>query len=192
MPTQFERVVAFVERHHDFCSAYHNHKEAMAYAGFTLYAGVAGAAILSTGWPPKWGVHTSCLAFLAATGLWVLVLSFLKFQLLRRRWAAVRRAGCERLLARWLIQLPTNEELTTLPAPVERDLAMWISIVDYVVPLRAAVRSIKTDQTVYPISLVREWLSREAAGTEAIVHERILVIAAWVLYLVLVLRIFVA
>ena len=191
-PTRLDRLVTFVERQHDYYASYHNHKEGMAYAGFTVYAGIVGAAIFSSGWPPHWGVNSRVWAVVAASALWLLSFSFLRFQLRRRRWAAIRRAGCERLLARWLVEPPQEDALAALPAPVERPIASWISLLDYFVPQRAAVQAIETDQTIYPTVLAREWVAREVTGSQAIIHERLLIIAGWILYVALVARAIVA
>jgi hypothetical protein len=91
-------------------AAYHQHEEA-AYAGLTLFGGIAGAAAISSAWTPKWGEHSTVLAIAASVGLWWVVLAFLRFRLSRRRWAALRVAGCERLLASWLQAPPLVKEL---------------------------------------------------------------------------------
>jgi hypothetical protein len=64
-----DREFEFIQGQHDYYAAYHHHKESMAYAGFTVYAGAAGAALIASGWPPAWGDHKTLLASLAVTGL---------------------------------------------------------------------------------------------------------------------------
>src|SRR5437870_118734 len=95
-----DRAIAFVRDLHDRYATYHGHKESMAFTGLTLFTGAAGAALMAEEWPPAaWGNHGWAWAFLAATALWLSVLAYLRFQLRRRRWAALRVAGCERVLA---------------------------------------------------------------------------------------------
>lgn len=54
---------------------YHNHKESMAYAGFTLYALLVGSAALSSWWP----LSNAILGFLISTLTWLLALTYLGY-----------------------------------------------------------------------------------------------------------------
>ena len=182
------RAITFVESQHDYYAEYHHHKEAMAYAGFTVYAAAVGAALFAPGWPPQWGSQPKPSALLLVTLLWFVALRFVKFQLLRRRWAAIRRAGCERLLARWILHPPTHADLTLFAGKEERQIPPVVRIVDYVWPLRRAVQVVETDQEVYPDIMVRTWLRREDFGSQAIVHERLLVVTGWLLWVALIIR----
>jgi hypothetical protein len=62
---KYERSKAFVEGEINRISSYHQSKEAMAYAGITLFGGIAGSASVSNAWPPDWGKYTLLLAVLA-------------------------------------------------------------------------------------------------------------------------------
>ncbi len=68
-----ERTREFVQALLDRYASYHQHKEGAAYAGLTLFGGVAGAAALSDKWPPDWGRHTTMIAVIAVTLLWAAV-----------------------------------------------------------------------------------------------------------------------
>ena len=61
---------------------------------------------------------TPTLAPGAALAAFGLTLAYLRYQLHRRRWAAMRMAGCEHVLALWVQHLPTAEALCAgAPAP---------------------------------------------------------------------------
>jgi len=94
--------------------AYHNHKENMAYGGAALIITAFGSALLSEKWPPRWTnlpVLQFSLPVLALIIVWIFCLSYLRFQLINRRWVAIRLAAAEHVLASWASRRPTAEEL---------------------------------------------------------------------------------
>jgi len=173
------RVSAFVTVLFERYSAYHDHKETMAYAGFTLYLAVVGAGLFSDAWPPPSRAVWSPFAVLL---VWALALTFLKFQLLRRRWAALRQAGCERLLARWISRSPTKADLELWVAQQRNRVPFATRAADWLVGHRSAVTAVYPDQTVYPRALVEEWQAREREGTDAIRHERLILVTGWLCF----------
>ena len=189
--TNADRAMAFVKGLLDRYASYHNHKESMAYTGLTLFTGAGGAALVSDNWPPvAWGAHADTWALLAITALWFGVLAYLRFQLRRRRWAALRVAGCDRLLAKWVVSSPSDADL----APTDRipiGSICFVRCVDFFWPLKAAVLVMKDpskkNPAMYPSALVDAWVNQENNGTDALLHERLIVLAGWVLYLVVVL-----
>ncbi|SRR6266571_4531841 len=179
------RLIEFVRTLHDHYASYHDHKESMAYAGLTLFVGIVGAGLFTDKWPPEPRTPWSIVAVIV---LWAVVLTYLKFQLVRRRWAALRQAGCERLLARWTMREPTADDMKLWTTESRPPVGALVRITDWVVPRKAAVRAVKTDQSVYPRALVEEWKAREANGTEAIRHERLVIITGWVTFIALLWR----
>ncbi len=181
-----ERVRAWIQALLDRYAAYHQHKEGTAYAAITLFAGIAGTAAVGNAWPPAWGRYTTVLAISAATLLWGAVLTFLRFQLTRRRWAALRVAGCDRLLAVWLQKAPSDVGLAPatptsrppVPCPSLVANCLWGS--------KYAVHAVDTSESVYPSALVTAWVDQETRGTDALKHERLILVSGWVLYVVLV------
>lgn len=181
-----ERVQAWVQALLDRYAAYHQHKEGAAYAAITLFAGIAGAAAVSSAWPSDWGRYTTVLAILVATLLWTAVLTFLRFQLTRRRWAALRVAGCDRLLAAWLQKGPSDVGLAP-GAPISRPPVTCPSLVaNCLWGSKYAVHAVDTSESVYPSALVTAWVDQETRGTDALKHERLVLAAGWVLYAALV------
>lgn len=189
--THVDRAIAFVKGLLDRYVSYHSHKESMAFTGLTLFTGAGGAALVSDNWPPAaWGARADVWAWLAITALWFGVLAYLRFQLRRRRWAALRVAGCERLLAKWVVSLPSDADLL----PKDREPIgsnSLVKFVDFFWPLKAAVLVMKSfskdDPAMYPSALVDAWVSQEKRGTDALLHERLIVLAGWVLYLAVAL-----
>lgn len=126
------------------------------------------------------------------TGLWLGVLTYLNFQLRRRRWAALRVAGCERVLAEWIVSPPSDAKL----APGKRDpttrISWWGKFVAFFWPLKGPVLVVQAtkedDPAIYPSALVDAWVQQENRGTEALRHERLITLAGGILYVVAVLR----
>jgi len=181
-----ERASGFVEAMLGREAAYHQHKEAAAYAGITLFAGIAGTAVVSKAWPPEWGTYTTTLAIGAATFLWVVILIFLRFQLTRRRWAALRVAACDRLLAAWLQVQPSDEALVLLPSAPRPPVSFCDKAANCIWGSKAAVRAVDTKESVYPGALVKELIAQEERGTNALKHERLILLTGWVFYIVLI------
>jgi hypothetical protein len=178
-PSPASRAVELARTLHDHYAEYHDHKEAMAYAGFTLFLGIVGAALFTDKWPPKPATWWAVPAVVVA---WLAMLFFLKFQLIRRRWAALRQAGCERLLARWATNPPTPQDLRLWTTESRASVSRFVRVIDWIYPLKDAVRAVKTDQSIYPTAFVDAWKARELEGTEAIAHERLVVLAGWALF----------
>ena len=176
-------VQALMERY----AAYHNHKETMAYSGLTVFAGAVAAALV-TNWPPAWGRFTPMLAPLAVVFLFAVTLTYLRFQLRRRRWAALRVSGCERVLAAWVQHSPTDEELAAIPGSFRATLSLWERLTDWIVPREGSVGAFDSTQqeAVYPAALVEKWSN--AKKTDAIKHERLIIGTAWVFALALLVR----
>jgi hypothetical protein len=122
--------------------------------------------------------------------LWVGVLAYLRFQLHRRRWAALRVAGCERLLAEWIVSSPSEADL----APKDRDpveISRLVKCAAFFWPLQPAILVMKSaskdNPAMYPSALVDAWVKQEERGTDALLHERIIVLAGWILYVAVTL-----
>ena len=187
LPAAQQRATEFVRELLSRYSSYHDAKESMAFTGFTLFAGAMTASLVSDSWPPWWGYHSTRWALLALSITWLGFLLYLRFQLRRRRFAALRVAGCEHVLARWILSPPGIEELT----PKDRDLpplrlsrAEWLW--DWVCPLRRSTPVLKKlqagEQPIYPADLVAEWVAIEEKGTDALLHERLITLAGWMLF----------
>jgi hypothetical protein len=176
---------------------YHEHKENMAYGGFTVFAGAVVAALVTDAWPPNWGLYTPTLAPGAALALFVVTFVYLRFQLHRRRWAALRIAGCEHVLAEWIQRRPTSDDLNQqLPGVAAENRSakrvvgcLWC-LLGWVWPPVAEVLAIErtdnTGRTIYPQVLAAKW--RETGKTDAVRHEWIIFGTTWVLGVALLLR----
>jgi hypothetical protein len=170
--------------------AYQTHKETMGYAGFAVYVAAFGTALVTKDWPP-WG--SKHLVVLGVTVAWVFVLIFVKWQLLRRRWAAIRVAGVERLLARWVVHAPTSGDLATWKKEPHARPGASVRIIDHIWPLKRAVVPVDVSQETYPCALVEAWRAQAAdRGTAAISHERLVVVLGWLLWAAVLLRTVVA
>jgi hypothetical protein len=183
------RATAFVFHLRDQYRSYHDHKESMAYAGAALYVAAFGTALVSKDWPPFWGPASKQLAVVTVTVAWLAMLFYQKWQLRRRRWAALRVAATERLLASWISRSPTEEDLTPWAPQLPEKSCPSTTILDYLWPLREAVSAVDRTEAVYPSALVRSLIMQEARrSTEALNHERLVIIVGWALYIALIVR----
>lgn len=193
--TPEERVADFARTHFDVYSSYHAHKEAMAYGGLTIFAAVVGAVIINENWPPKvWGSYSRTIALFAITVLWAAVLAFLRFQLRNRRWAALRMAGCEHILAMWASSQLKPEHCEPAHRKSASHRPLSVRVIDFLLwPLKDGVRGIQSpkndsEPALYPAIVVTEWETQEQRGTNALRNERVLHAIAWLGYASLMIR----
>jgi len=167
----------------------------MAHAALAIFAGVVGAVIVSDNWPPKaWGSDAKFLSFLALTLMWAAVLAYLRFQLRNRRWAALRVAGCEHVLAMWATNQLQPADFEARFRSSSSHVNWCIRITDLVIwPLKGAVTAIDSpksdsERPLYPGVIVKEWEQQEDRGTNALLHERLIHLTGWACYVALLLR----
>jgi hypothetical protein len=178
----------YVQAVHDRLAAYRDGKETMAFAGLAIFLGAAATALTSRDWPPTFAQHRPWLVVAAFSILWIFVAVYLRYQLRRRRWAAIRVAGCDWLLAEWLPNSPhalTSEEKSPAkpakPGPI-------ILLVDIIWPLKGTVTAVDPKRRVYPEEIERSWILAGKRGTDALLHERLIHIAGWVGYAAVLTR----
>ena len=160
---------------------YHNHKEFMAYTAVALYVGVFGTVIIQENWPPRW---------LNENLLWVpviaafLLLLFIRWQLLYRRWAAVHGAGAKALLARWVHDPPNEFGLRLLGrrrVPSGNKVPRFFGIF---FPLPKIIPVGDVSYGSYPRALAKEFVrQRRTLRTGALRSERILTSLIWIVFL---------
>jgi hypothetical protein len=142
---QVNRVADFARVQLERYEHYHAHKESMAYAGLALFAAAAGAILIADKWPPAaWGVYRTTIATVALMAFWAVVLLYLRFQLRRRRWAALRIAGCEHVLAKWATgDLKPDSRLNAAHRTAMDNGSRWRTFLDFVWPQKRAVRAVE-------------------------------------------------
>ena len=183
-----KRATEFIYHLSDRYRSYHDHKESMAYAGAALYIAAFVSAFVAKDWPPKWGAATTPLTVGAITIAWLAMLNYLRFQLRRRRWAALRVAGIEKLIAKWVSEPPTADDLLTWVPDANARVCLFDKLIDYVWPLQGTVQIVDRTEAVYPRALVRSWLIATEQGTEALIHERIVILIVSLLFVALMVR----
>jgi hypothetical protein len=178
----------YVQAVHDRLAAYRDGKETMAFAGLAIFLGAVTTALTSRDWPPTFAQDRPWLVVAAFSILWVFVAVYLRYQLRRRRWAALRVAGCDWLLAEWLPDSPhamANDERS--PAKPAKP-GLIILLFDIVWPLKSSVTAVDPEERVYPEEIERSWVLASKRGTDALLHERLIHIAGWVGYAAVLTR----
>jgi hypothetical protein len=169
-------------------STYRDNRETMAFAGLAVFLGSVATALVSKDWPPTFAIGHPGLIVVAFSGLWLFVAVYLRYQLRRRRWAALRVAGCDWLLAEWLPESP-HAMAQDQKTPTRRaEPTLRLLLLDTFWPLKGAVVSIVPTLHVYPAEIEDAWLLAADRGTDTLLHERIIHIAGWVGYAAVVLR----
>jgi hypothetical protein len=187
---QQERAIQCVRDWYGHWRTYHNHKETLAIAGITFQLTTFGTALISKEWPP----FPPYLTFALITVAWLLILVYLKWQLRRRRWAAVRIAGADKLLAKWILEPPTTKELKPEGRENKEYPSRWHKFIDYFGASKHVSPPIEAEHPskwIYPAALVDLWWKEkytEPKSTDAIFHERFIVIVGWCLFGLLALR----
>ena len=189
-PEAANRVVEFARGEIDRYAGYQRHKESMAYTGLALLAGVSGFVLTSTNWPPQeWGCYRQLFGGLALTGLWAAMLVYLRFQLRNRRWAALRVAGCERVLVSWATDKLDYERLGAARRSQIEESATWRRLLDWIWPQEMCLPAMKNlEKDYYPGVLVDAWEEVEKSGTAAIENERLIFVTGWTLFFLTIVR----
>lgn len=184
---QKDRAIAFVKDMGGYSRAYHNHKEQLAIAGITFQVSIFGAALISKEWPPDF-LYNPWSSMALTTFAWLLILFYLKWQLRKRRWASLRIAATERLLAKWITVPPTTEDLKTLPQQAGLKIPLSLLLLDYIIPVRSITSAVDVSESVYPAALVISLKEQEGKKMGAIEQERFIVLVGWFLWLALLIR----
>ncbi len=186
-PTEQKHLRNYVESMLTRLWAYREGKENFAIAAVVLFLGAAATALISKDWPPEFAkgrILTTQVAFLI---LWLLFAVYIRYQLRLRRWAALRVAGCEWLLAEWLPDSPRALSQKG-QAPVVREPSDLLILVDILKPMKDAVAVLDPKVNVYPAEIVHAWLWAQHRGTNAFRHECIIHLVGWLACLAVILR----
>lgn len=187
-PDEQEQTREYVQSALERFSAFRDNKETMAFAGLAVFVGAVATALVSRDWPPAFAQDQPWLIVGAFSVLWVFVAFYLRYQLRRRRWAALRVAGCDWLLAEWLPGSPHAMKKDP-ESPLRRPKpGPMLLLLDLLWPLEGSVVAIDPNLQVYPPEIERAWLLAAERSTDALLHERIIHLAGWVGYLAVVMR----
>jgi hypothetical protein len=187
-PSDKEQVRDYVHAAHERFADLRDSKETMAFAGLAVFLGAVSTALASRDWPPEFAQHRPWLVLLAFAILWLLVAVYLRYQLRMRRWAALRVAGCDWLLAEWLPDSP--QAMSKLKDRPDRppEPSYLLLALDVVVPLRRAVVAIDPTKTVYPPEIEESWLRAAERPTKTLSLEYIIHAAGWIGFFSVCLR----
>ncbi|MCG3134307.1 MAG: hypothetical protein HMLKMBBP_01601 [Planctomycetes bacterium] len=179
----------YVRSQQDRHSLIRDHRETMAFAGFAVYLGAVAACLGSPDGPPILSAAGPSLFVPAFIAFWLYVAFYLRYQFRRRRWAALRVAGCDWLMAEWMPGSP--QAMASMPEDPARPKAPTRLVVslDVLWPLRASVVSIDSALRVYPPEIERAWILAGDRSTDALLHERIIHAAGWLGFAAVMLRV---
>ena len=101
-PTDQDHLRTYVQGMLERFWTFRESKENFAVAALAVFLGSVATALASRDWPPQFAQQRPGLILAAFTIAWLLVAVYIRYQLRKRRWAALRVSGCEWLLAEWL------------------------------------------------------------------------------------------
>jgi hypothetical protein len=146
----------------------------MAFSGLLVHLGAVATILASKDWPP----------------------AYARYQLRRRRWAALRVSAYNWLLADLLPRSHAAIEtyLASTAGRVDRDdgkpPSFLVVVIDTVLwPLCASRPVFDPALRVYPAAVERSFLVAGHRGTDALLHERIIHVAGWLGYIAMASRI---
>jgi len=179
--------------------AYHNHKETMAHAGLLVMLGLCSAILLEEVWPPCW-VSTIpsilCprqIAMLAFLFLWILLNTYIRWQMRNRRTAAIMQAAAFSILTRGGSGSPESIYLdedsehkgNQGKPPCGRRL---ITLLDHIVPVPAAPLANDIKGKSYPTWLRNAIEEQEREGTGALTGEWLITFASFFALIIVAIR----
>lgn len=182
-------VFSFFETLLERDSAYHDHKESMAWAGVAVYlvafgSGVIGPRELFDG-NERWAV------ILGVCASWFIALMYIRWQLLRRRWAAIRVQAIQELLAKWI-------ENSSAPDAFERGqelnlrMKRWKRVLSYLIPQPEVLPKSDVNWKAYPkcfVENVQAVYDKCRNATRAYYHEVAIIVGGWLLFALLLYRV---
>ena len=141
----------------DQTNVYHNHKETMAHAGITVLLGLVAGMFALDKWPP-WVQAMNEYTCLSSTGVlvfafvavWLLIHIFVRWQLRRRRWAALFSAAIERTLKKWASAPPSTAELMPSSRQSTRRPNKLLGFLDSLFPLPSALLNSDVSREGWP------------------------------------------
>jgi hypothetical protein len=180
-PDVIDRVMNFYSELLKNRSAYHNHKETMAYYGVAFQIALFGSIMMTEQWPPCWlknMVNYSWFTFGGIILLWLLILVYIRWQLLNRRKAAIENAAIIESLVN-LITIPPSFAELRIDEENKKGWKNYINdAINWFVPVPSQVR---TDiERTYPNVLRTRIENLQKTG--ALFHELIFFIASILLW----------
>jgi hypothetical protein len=187
-PEEQGQLREYVEAAQQRFATFRDNKETMAFAGLGVFLGAAATTLVSRDWPPVFAKEHSGLIVVGFSALWLFVAVYLRYQLRRRRWAALRVSGCDWLLAEWLPESPGAMARDRKTPACRGKPGTLLLFFDLLWPLKSAVVAVDPELKVYPAEIEVAWRLAADRGTDALLHERIIHLAGWVGYVAVVMR----
>ena len=132
---------------------YHNHKETMAHACVVLEIAIFGWAMSKDVWTVA--TETKLIFLIVATGIWLPIHWYMRWELRFRRFAAKQDAGIRRVMARWIIANPTMDELKPYENRIQ-DCFSWWTLIDLFWPCYRASLPLERGSFGYPTVMVQD------------------------------------
>lgn len=169
-------------------ASYHDFKEKMAHAGIAVQLAITSALISKKISDPIWTNIFDNTQLITSTYIiiWILLHIFVRWQLRKKRAAAIELATYQKALLRWAYSSPTKDDLKLYPKKTNNIsfTKMLYDCIDYISPIPFALVSIDITKEGYPIGIVKIWEEQEKKGTGAYISEVIICIFSYLMLLI--------
>lgn len=189
---QLQCLRAFLETFVSASSSYHNHKENMSYVVFAFETGIFGYVLTTSSWPPNWILNldvTKADLGVFLVFIWLLTHLFLRWQLRKRRVAAIESDAATICLRNMTTKTLTDYDLKS---GNEVDIGavnqcVFDTILDFLIPWNRAKVVSDVGLREAPRCPVKAFEEQYTKGTGAIIGEWFVSAGSLILLLVLVL-----
>lgn len=192
-PDPDQRAREFFFRLLDDYGSYDARKEAMANVAIAIYFGAIGGILLSSEWPWNWFVNRPLVnrlsALIAVVFVFLVALWFIQWQLEKRRTGAIYVAAIQKLLAEHLTAVFSESDLKkgSGGSPC-KSVSICQSMRKWIWPTAHATLHGDVLVQSYPACLQKALTDQTDAGTDAIRHERVILVLVWGLFVVAFIR----
>ena len=158
----------FAEQLLSFTISYHNHKETMAHAGAAVQIGLLAAIMSLQEWPPKWAGNYECqqkvVTIVVFFVIWLITHVYVRWQLRNRRWAEAQNGGLRRILGKWSINEPCDQDLVPYTQkPLEP--SWFIVMAGLLLPYPCGKFPPDHENEDFPTGIVKAIKERETGGS---------------------------
>jgi hypothetical protein len=150
--------------------SYHDHKETMAHAALLVQLAIAGGVLAMKPWPPTWVpallLSSKTLATTVVLIIGCFVHVYMRWQLQRRRTAALYVSTILKVLLEWGYRAPTDEELRPWRGS-RSDPSTLDTFLDSIVPWKSSKVLPDEGLVGYPAAFVEKFLKAETGAVKA-------------------------
>ena len=167
----------------------------MVNAGFVVQISLFATIIMENIWPPQWiegnSVFSSLSTCIVYTLFWLLVHLFITWQLQNKIVASLYVNGYENALRKLTFENITQNDLSINEAENKKpEFNLFTRWIGKIIPLKSPTQRYDINTKGLPSYISNSIISSMAQGTAAKGHERLLVLASLLIWILTMIRMF--